>query len=150
GAKNRSGGQVIVDELRDVPDKGQRLSSVDAIRKYRCVATRFHSMANGPNASKLLLYVGWHEEISVITEQYARHRFKKFVRGQSSLPFTELRPSMIRPSVLMSLQRENAEIVTVAQVFADHARPSTTLAHYTGRTPAKLTYNLKIREFLER
>lgn len=150
GAKNRSGGQVIVDELRDDPEKGQRLSSVDAIRKYRCVAARFHSMANEPNASKLLLYVGWHGKISAITEWHARDQFKRFVRGQSSLPFGELRPSMIRPSVLMSLQHENAEMVTVAQVFADHARPSTTLAHYTGRIPAKLTYNLMIREFQQR
>lgn len=149
GAKNRSGGQVIVDELRDDPEKGQRLSSVEAIRKYRCVAARFHSMANGPNASKLLLYAGWRGEISAITEWYARDQFKRFVRGQSSLPFDELRPSMIRPSVLMSLQHENAENITVAQVFADHAKPSTTLIHYTGRTPAKLTYNLKIRQFQE-
>jgi hypothetical protein len=149
-AKLRSGGKIIYDEHTEVPGTGQKISLIQAIESYQRMAQRSRSQANTDSENRLFLQE--HKGgISGLNEWTARSWFIKFMnRHNDTLGYLDARPSMIRPSVLMSIQHKNADSIAVAQVMADHSKPSTTLLHYTGRTPTKLKYNLLIREFQDR
>jgi len=147
GSKNRSGGVVIVDELEEALPDGS-LSLLSAIQMYQSMASRFHSRADASATNLLLLHdVKGHPQ--GLSEWNARAWFIKFLSRHKELEGLDARPSMIRPSVLMDVQYRNGGQVSAAQAIADHASPSTTLQHYTGRSPTKLRYTLNIRGFQE-
>lgn len=148
GPKNRSEGLVIVDELDEVRPDGS-LPLLTAIQMYQSMASRFHARAKHDAADLLLLHdVKGHPQ--GLTEWTARAWFIEFLSRHDDLSDLDARPSMIRPSVLMDIQQRNEGQVAPAQAVADHASASTTLQHYTGRSPIKLQYTLNIREFQER
>ena len=147
--KLRSGGKAVFDELAEAPASGQRLSAIQAIEQYQRMAERFRLLADA-NSQDFLLLQARDGSVHGLTEWTARGRFIAFLSRHSALRGLYALPSMIRPSVLMDIQHKNDDTVVAAQVMADHTRSSTTLAHYTGRTPLKLKYNLLIQEFQER
>lgn len=148
GQKHRAGGAFIVDELLEETGDGT-LSLVRAIEMYKAMALRYHALAASEDASCLFLreYKG---RIGLLTEWSARGWFLGFLARHPELERLNARPSMIRPSVLMDVQHRNGNWVDAAQAIADHASPSTTLQHYTGRAPIKLRYSLAMREFQNR
>lgn len=148
GPKNRAGGLIIIDELNiELPDGS--LSLVRAIQMYQEMAARFHSRSDGDTAKLLLLHdtKGYPQGL---TEWTARSWFIEFLSRHDELRDLNALPSMIRPSVLMDVQHRNGGLVSAAQAIADHAKPTTTLQHYTGRSPTKLRYALNIRAFQNR
>lgn len=147
--KDRAGGKSIADELVESPLAGQKLSTVQAIELYQTMAKRYRSLANEESKNKLFLYES-RGIIHGLTEWIARAWFSNFLNRYEIFSGWNAKPSMIRPSMLMSVQHQNADSVVVAQIMADHTNSSTTIVHYTGRTPTKLRYNLLIREFQER
>jgi hypothetical protein len=149
GAKLRAGGKIIYDELSEVPEVEQQLSAIQAIEYYQRMAQHYRSQANA-NANDRLLLQKNKGEINELPEWKARGWFSEFLSRHKCLQGLNALPSMIRPSALMTFQHKNADRVVAAQIMADHDKPSTTLIHYTGRTPTKLKYNLLIREFQDR
>lgn len=148
GPKNRSGGHFIVDELDQVHPDGS-LSLLTAIQQYREMASRFHARSESETTGLLLLHdVKGHPQ--GLTEWTARSWFVQFLSRHEELNGLDARPSMIRPSVLMDIQARNGGQVAPAQAVGDHGHASTTLRHYTGRSPVKLQYTLNIRAFQER
>ncbi len=149
GNKLRARGKVIVDELLETPSSGQQISVPQAIRHYLEMSARYRKLA-GPKEKDLLLLCEYKSVVSGLKESTGTSWFIKFLKRHKSLEQFDARPSMIRPSVLLSVQHQNSDDVVAAQIIGDHANSSTTLASYTGRAPTTLKYNLLIREFVER
>jgi hypothetical protein len=149
GAKARANGKVIVDELPDAPLSGQKLSLPTAIRNYQEMSERYRDLAKQDEGTFLLLHEHL-QNVHAVSESTARNWFLDFLKRHPSLHGLDARPSMIRPSVLMSIQHKNGEDIAFAQTVADHANSTVTNLHYTGKTPAVLAYSLLIREFSER
>lgn len=149
GAKARANGKVIVDELSDTPLDGQKLSLPTAIRKYQEMSGRYRDLAEHGERTFLLLHE-YLQNVHALTEFTARNWFLEFLKRHPGLRGLDARPSMIRPSVLMSIQHKNGEDIASAQTVGDHASSAVTNLHYTGRTPTVLAYSLLIREFTER
>jgi len=149
GTKAKAGGKLIVDELPVLPEPGQRLSAVQAIAFYEEMSARYRALADQEFRQFLLLneYKGSVQDLAAFT---GRARFLRFIERHPQLAGLGALPSMIRPSVLLSTQHRNDDNVSVAQALADHSSAATTLIHYTGRTPVKLVWIAKIREFLDR
>lgn len=148
GPKNRAGGLIITDEL-DIERPDGSLSLVQAIQMYQEMATQFHTRADDKTA-KLLLLHDTRGSPKGLTEWNARSWFTAFLSRHDELRGLSALPSMIRPSVLMDVQHRSGGLVSAAQAIADHATPTTTLQHYTGRSPTKLRYALNIRAFQDR
>lgn len=148
GPKRRSDGATIIDELPENTTDGS-LSLVRAIGMYRTMATRHRALA-APDASESLFLHEGKGRTKTLTEWTARNWFTAFLARHAELERLDARPSMIRPSVLMDVQHRSGNHVDAAQALADHLRPTTTLQHYTGRTPTKLRYALAMREFQNR
>lgn len=149
GNKKRSGNKIIQDEFQDDTQMGSTLSLPQAIRIYKKMASKFNELATKDCNEKLFICAP-QAEVKVLGEWTARAWFKAFLERHEELKNLKILPSMIRPSFLLSIQHNNSDSVAAAQIIADHSNSQTTLLHYTGRTPAKLTFNLKIREFQER
>ncbi len=148
GPKNRAGGLIVIDEL-DIERPDGSLSLVQTIQMYQEMAARFHDRSNGDTAKLMLLHdTKGHPQ--GLTEWTARSWFTAFLSRHDELRGLSALPSMIRPSALMDVQHRNGGLVSAAQAVADHATPTTTLQHYTGRSPTKLRYALNIRAFQDR
>lgn len=148
GPKNRAGGFIIIDELDiELPDGS--LSLVRAFQMYQEMAARLHSRSDGDTAKLLLMHdtKGYPQGLA---EWTARIWFTEFLSRHDELRGLNALPSMIRPSVLMDVQHRNDGLVSASQAIADHAKPTTTLQHYTGRSPTKLRYALNVRAFQDR
>lgn len=148
GPKQRAGGKPVVDEL-PVARSDNQLSVVKAIEMYKEMATRLRALADPDSADFLLLHQ-CKGRVRQWTEWTARSRFIEFISGHEELRKYDIRPSMIRPSVLMAIQHINDYQVDAAQAVGDHKNATTTSLHYTGRMPTKLQYSLAIREFQNR
>ncbi len=149
GNKARAGGKSILDELPATPPVGYQLSLPEAIRRYREMAAIYRRQAI-PEAKNRLLLHEYKAIVHGLEEWTARSWFNEFLGRHESLKGLNAHPSMIRPSVLLSIQHHNSDSLFAAQVMADHSASSTTLLHYTGRAPTTLKYNQLIREFSER
>lgn len=148
GPKNRANGLIIIDEL-DIKLTDDSLSLVQAIQMYQEMAARFHRLADTETANLLLLH-DTRGSPKGLTEWIGRSWFMEFLSRHDELSGLNARPSMIRPSVLMDVQHRNNDQINAAQAIADHSNSTTTLQHYTGRSPTKLQYALNIRAFQER
>lgn len=147
--KNRSGGKAVVDELPSAPAPGQKISAIDAIECYQRMSARYRGLADKESKTCLFLHE-YMASVHALQEWTARSWFVAFTRRYAVLDGLGIRPSFIRPSVLLEVQHRNADDVVSAQAVADHMNLSTTLRHYTGGTPTKLQFALKIREFQDR
>jgi hypothetical protein len=145
GTKLRSTGAHILDEFPERNPDGS-LSLIEAIQMYQVMASRYHAVAT-PSAKHYLFVHEFHGSIDVLKEWTARSWFLAFLKRHPQLAQFDARPSMIRPSVLMSIQHRNDDHVEYAQAVGDHKSPSTTTQYYSGRVPMKLSYALKIRNF---
>ena len=145
GAKYRAGGAHIRDEFPENNPDGS-LSLVQAISTYKLMASRYHAMAT-PSAKGNLFVHEFKGSIDLLKEWTARAWFISFLTRHPDIAQFDVRPSMIRPSVLMCVQHRNDNHIEYAQAIGDHKSPSTTAHSYTGHIPIKIAYALKIRAF---
>ncbi len=145
GPKLRARGAHILDEIPE-RNSDESLSLVEAIEMYKLMASRYRALAT-PSAKNYLFVHEFKGSIDLLKEWTARAWFLEFLKRHPELAQFDARPSMIRPSVLMSIQHRNDNRVEYAQAVGDHKSPSTTSQFYTGRAPIKMAHALKIRRF---
>ena len=148
GNKLRAGGLQIVDEFSEIPMAGQSLSLPSAIFMYQDMAARYHSHAAAGHEESLLLHEYLHH-IHCLTEFTGRSWLADLLKNSESLRSLQIKPSFLRPSVLMAVQHENGNNIAVARDMAQHVGDKTTFG-YTKKAPIILEYNLGMREFAER
>jgi len=145
--KSRANGKPII----DVYEKDSFI--VEAITLYdRMTQFMRNNCRYEDEYAKNMLLVHWSNlkvGIVFLKEFNARDWFKKIVKQSEELADLDILPSYIRSSVLIDVQHNNEGELSVAQAIADHSSPSTTDV-YTGRTPTRIKYNLKIQEFQKR
>ena len=145
--KMRAGGRPIVD--------------VFPVNSFVCEAiARFKKMSQFMRDTARFEDIDAHDELLVhwstrkrgvvsLTESNSRAFFKRILDQSVHLSDLNILPNQIRSSVLIKIQNENDGALSIAQVMADHANPATTDV-YTGRSPIRIMYTLKIQEFQRR
>ncbi|WP_332853627.1 hypothetical protein [Duganella sp. S19_KUP01_CR8] len=148
GNKLKAGGTQIVDEFSEIPTSGESMSLPTAIFMYQEMAARYHNHAAPGHEESLLLHEYLHH-IHTLTEFTGRGWLADLLKNSVSLHSLNIKPSFLRPSVLMAKQHENGNNIAVARDIAQHATDKTTFG-YTKKAPITLEYNLGMREFAER
>lgn len=144
--KGRAGNLRINDCLPIAPQPGQKLSSVQAIQRYKAMSALYRDEAD-ENIRELLFLNKRQKRVIGLTEFFARDNFKAFLQDHPELKDLPVRPSSIRPSHLLKMQHMNPQApVEIAQALADHSSPTTT-ARYTLRAHTKLVYAQNVRVF---
>ena len=147
--KARAGGKIIVDQLPISAAAGHKLSCVAALEKYRRMTALYRSKASGDCKDRLFFAERDHVMVEV-DEWKMRNWFVDFLQRHEKLKTLAIRPSMIRPSVLMDVRHASPDGIVAAQLIADHRSASTTNQSYTGGFPTKLENAVRIREFQQR
>lgn len=86
--------------------------------------------------------------VSEITEPWLLSRFKRIVRSIRSLRYLALRPSMMRPSVLLCHALDNDGDLRVGLAFGQHDENTTGV--YQVRLPTKYIYDQLYAQFQKR
>ncbi|KAL0630245.1 hypothetical protein Q9L58_010908, partial [Maublancomyces gigas] len=117
--KARAGGIPIIDVLPLLPQTGQRISSVEAIYRYIEMSTRMRHLAADGQGEKLFL-MEYLNAVKPIEEFTARGRFIEMTGRSPELAGLEIRPSYIRPSMLLEVCMRTADGTASAQCVAQH------------------------------
>lgn len=143
-ARVRNKGKQISIVLDEAPTRGERISTVQAIRAHQEMFSRHRQLAPISTQDFLLLTVP-QSRVKLLTEYNAREWFRQLAAGNPVFHGLPIVPSMVRPSKL--LDAHLSKNLAQAQAQGDHSSAVTTLVHYSGRLPVNTGYSLLMRKF---
>lgn len=150
GVKNRAGGKRITDYLDVLPQKGQLISSIQALEQYIEMTHPMRKLAPANVAAKLFLCFDKYGEVTSFEAWRLFEPLRQFIEENPELHPFRFAASSIRVSVLLSEHFHHPNGLEAAQVRGDHASAITTNRSYTGSLPVHLVYDQMMREFMDR
>jgi hypothetical protein len=146
GTKMRARGKLIVDEL-PIKDPINEISCVKAIETYQRMSEGIRRLATSETAQSLFLNITrtGGSVYSSDTRLLCRY-FERFCERHSELRGLNIRPTMIRPSILLQAAFDKETGIIASASVGDHASMSTTFG-YVSRYPIRIIWERKIREF---
>ncbi|WP_147707683.1 hypothetical protein [Microvirga massiliensis] len=145
GQKNTANYKPIVEDL-PIDDPGVAISTVQALRKLRCMTEPFR--CQNPSLAGALFIHRFFPTPAKAKSSFIRQRMTYLLRSHPELRDVPLRPSHIRSSVLLDATLNLEGSIVAARAIADHDGDGVTEG-YTMKWPTRLIYLKMIREFQE-
>jgi hypothetical protein len=144
GNKERAKGKSIYDDL---PVKSSDETVVSAVEALSYIANCLSSPQLKAEIKEDFIALHFNKgRISHLTEFNFRSDFKSICDTCDDLKIFNLKPSMLRPTVLLNVQLEDPSNLGVAQMMAQHEGQTTT-SGYTNKLPHRIRMEKHIHEF---